>query len=148
MLKSTSQLYQETIINLNKNPLNYGEMTGECMTAHYHNVNCGDTVKLFVKVSEDENQAINLITFIGESCAITKASASLMTELLKGRTFKQAKNLLSGFYQLINDKEMDRETKEELKNLKIFEALHQYPSRRTCALLPWMALDQLTQSCD
>jgi nitrogen fixation NifU-like protein len=142
----TSKLYQETILAFNRKPLNYGVIQGKnCNMAEYHNPHCGDTVRLFITFSSTTELIIKEISFHGESCAVTKTSASLMTENLKNKNLNQAKKLISSFYSLVEDSSSDYQiTEDELGELKVFNSLSRFPSRKTCALLPWKALEQLT----
>ncbi len=142
----TSKLYQETILAFNKKPLNYGIIQGNnCNMAECHNPHCGDTVKLFITFSTTTVPTIKQISFYGESCAVTKTSASLMTKKLKNKNLTQTGKLISSFYSLVENSSSDDQTEEnELGELKIFSSLSRFPSRKTCALLPWKALEQLT----
>lgn len=141
----TSQLYQKTILAFNKKPLNYGILQeNNCCVTEYNNPHCGDTVKLFIAFSSTMNPIIKEITFHGECCAVTKTSASLMTENLKNKNLNEAKKLLSRFYSLVNSpNSIPQIEDDELGELKVFSSLSQFPSRKTCALLPWKALEQL-----
>lgn len=109
----------------------------------------GDSVKLYVIFSSTNEPKISEILFNGESCAVTKASASLMTERLKNRNIEETKHLLSSFYSLVTDPEFSLQTEEDnLGDLKIFNSLCYFPSRRTCALLPWKAMEKLSNQFD
>lgn len=145
IMSDTSKLYQKTILAFNKKPLNYGVLQEKnCIISEYHNPHCGDTVKLFITFSSEMDPIIKEITFHGESCAVTKTSASLMTENLKNKNLTHAKKLLSRFYSLINSSNSVSSIEDnELGELKIFNSISQFPSRKTCALLPWKALEQL-----
>ncbi|MBN1170292.1 iron-sulfur cluster assembly scaffold protein [Candidatus Micrarchaeota archaeon] len=115
-------IYREFLIELYKNPKNYGEMETE-YKAHVYNAVCGDMITLFLKM---ENGKVENATFIGKGCVISQASASLFTEYLKGKTIEEIKEI---------------EKDDVLKLLKI--DLSKNPSRMKCALLPLDALRQM-----
>jgi nitrogen fixation NifU-like protein len=146
---NASKLYQETILTLNKKPLNYGILPEKnCSIAECHNPHCGDSVKLFVKFSLNNSPKIKKIVFNGESCAVTRASASLMTENLKDKNLKEIKNLASNFSSLIDNPNFNQHDNYtmDLGNLSIFNSLNNFPSRKMCALLPWKALEKITNN--
>lgn len=146
-IDTTSKLYQETILKLNKNPLNYGILQEEdCCVTECHNPHCGDSVKLFVKFTTSNNPKIKKIVFNGESCAVTRASASLMTENLKDKNLKEIKKLASNFSLLVDNDNFGKLDKIKcLGELTVFNSLNNFPSRKMCALLPWKALEKLTR---
>ncbi len=141
-LIGSHNLYQEVILTLNNSPLNYGKIDGHCAKTIYHNQMCGDTVELHVIFSEHEEFTIEKILFSGESCAITKASASLMTTAIKGKNINQTMDIIKAFRNLIDNRHSQTEEKD-LGKLNIFKSLEKYPSRYNCAILPWKALEQL-----
>ncbi|MDF1677800.1 MAG: SUF system NifU family Fe-S cluster assembly protein [Legionellaceae bacterium] len=129
-------LYQEVILDHNRAPRNHHEMT--CPTCQARGVNplCGD--KLTVYVSLDAG-VIKDVSFVGEGCAISQASASLMTETLKGKTEVEAKSLFEAFHTLLT--EDDAAKPSSLGKLVIFEGVRAFPARVKCATLAWHALD-------
>lgn len=143
---STSQIYVEKILELNKKPLNYGipsdkdYVVSECKNPH-----CGDTVILYVSFELSEaDRFLREIMFYGESCAVTRASASLMTKFLSNMDVNEAKKLENAFYSLIlGESAIESYESAAMKELQIFQGIHQHPARRTCALLPWNALKKI-----
>lgn len=136
------ELYQEVILDHNKRPRNFGALPGANRSAEGHNPLCGDQVTVFVDV--DEAGRIQGISFEGSGCAISTASASLMTEALKGRSIEEARELFHTFHKLVTTGEGTGAP--ELGKLAVFTGVREYPMRVKCATLPWhtlqAALDQ------
>ena len=97
------ELYQEIILDHGKNPRNLGKFENFNKDAKGHNPLCGDKVHLFLKL--DENKNVNDISFEGEGCAISMASASIMTDLMKGKSEKEAKEIIDKFLDMIKEKD-------------------------------------------
>ena len=126
------ELYQEVIVDHSKQPRNFHGLKDANHQAHGHNPLCGDNVEIFVSV---ENGAIKDVSFQGEGCAISTASASIMTEAIKGMSVQQAKQLSSDFREaLVNDQE------NNLGKLEVLKGVKQYPMRVKCATLAWHTL--------
>ncbi len=143
---SLSELYKEVILDHNKNPRNYFKMKE---FTNYHegfNPICGDHVYVYLKVRKDnagrgrqKTEIIEDISFYGVGCAISKSSASLMTECLKGKTVDSALKLFDSFNSLLK-KDLNSGDEQILKNfgkLKVFSGIWQFPSRLKCANLCW-----------
>lgn len=131
------QLYQEVILDHNRKPRNYGAIADANHSAEGHNPLCGDHIKLSVNVLDD---AIERIAFEGEGCAICKASASMMTGAVKGKSVADAELLVEEFRGLATGT-LDVETDtHHLGKLKIFSGVKDLPSRVKCAILPWHTL--------
>ncbi|HET9227239.1 MAG TPA: SUF system NifU family Fe-S cluster assembly protein, partial [Thermoanaerobaculia bacterium] len=132
-------LYQEVILDHNRAPRNFGTLPGANRESEGHNPLCGDRVKIFLQVEGDR---IAGIAFQGSGCAISTASASLMTEALKGRTVEEARSLFHGFHDLLTADG----TSDGLGKLAVFAGVREYPIRIKCATLAWhaaqAALDQ------
>ncbi len=126
-------LYRELIIDHNKNPKNFGEMRGADFHAEGINPLCGDKYGVFIKL-EDGN--ITKITFRGSGCAISKSSASMMTESIKGKSKKEALELFENFRAMLGG-----DSKKDLGKLSVFQGVHDYPSRVKCASLPWFTMN-------
>ncbi|HSR49245.1 MAG TPA: SUF system NifU family Fe-S cluster assembly protein [Acidobacteriota bacterium] len=126
------QLYQEVILDHNKSPRNFGELEEASHSAEGHNPLCGDKVKVFLDV---EDGTIEDIRFQGAGCAISTASASLMTEALKGKTLEEAKELFELFHQVVTGKR--EASPEEMGKLAVFQGVQKYPVRVKCASLAW-----------
>ena len=109
-------------------------MEGADETAEGHNPLCGDRVTVYLLM---ENGVIKDVSFQGEGCAISKASASIMTELLKGKTTAEAKALFNQFHEMITSGKGDI---EEMGKLAAFAGVNRFPARVKCAILPWHAI--------
>ena len=135
------ELYQEIILDHGKNPRNLGKFENFNKDAKGHNPLCGDKVHIFLKL--DENKKVNDIAFEGEGCAISMASASIMTDLMKGKSEKEAKEIINKFLDMIKEKD-DIDTKlvseDEKTKLMSLGGVKNYPMRVKCATLSWHAL--------
>lgn len=129
-------LYQEVILEHNKKPRNYGVLAEHSHKAEGHNPLCGDHISLSVNVDDGRIVAIG---FEGHSCAICKASASMMTTKVKGKTLEEAESLIHEFRDLATGK-LDPEGPHHLGSLKAFSGISGLPSRVKCAVLPWHTL--------
>jgi nitrogen fixation NifU-like protein len=145
--KGISELYQEVILDHNKNPRNFGELEHYNHHAHGHNPLCGDNLELFLEVKDD---VINEVKFNGSGCAISKASASIMTTILKGKTVEQARNLFEDFHSAVTSDPMSSYEELNLGKLSVFCGVREFPARVKCASLAWHtlinALDNIQES--
>jgi nitrogen fixation NifU-like protein len=130
-------LYQEVIIDHSRHPRNFREITAANHHANGFNRLCGDKLTLFAEV---ENEIIKDISFKGCGCAISTASASLMTEQLKGKTKVEAEKLFQHFHALMTAKEYIVELMPSLGKLTVLAGVREYPSRIKCATLAWHTL--------
>lgn len=133
------ELYQEVIIDHNKNPRNFRVL--EPCTHHAEGFNplCGDQLALYLEI---ENNIIKKTGFQGKGCAISTASASLMTEALIGKTPAEAENLFYLFHQLLVSSEPNVvKSPANLGKLAVFAGVREFPARVKCATLPWHALE-------
>ncbi|MDF1647078.1 MAG: SUF system NifU family Fe-S cluster assembly protein [Legionellaceae bacterium] len=130
-------LYQEVILDHNRAPRNHHDMP--CSTCEARGVNplCGDKLTVYVKL---QSGVIEDVSFLGEGCAISQASASLMTETLKGKTEAEAGALFEGFHALLTEDNV-KAAATNLGKLVIFEGVRAFPARVKCATLAWHALD-------
>ena len=128
-------LYQEVILDHQRDPSNFRELPDATHKADGHNPLCGDRVSLFVKV---EGDTIDEVTFRGSGCAISTASASLMTELLQGKTLAEADQLFDGFHRMVAG-DGAAET-EPLGKLRVLAGVREFPGRVKCATLAWHTL--------
>ena len=134
-MTNSRTLYQEVILDHNRKPRNYGTLSDASHTAEGHNPLCGDKldVRLLVKDGIVED-----VKFEGAGCAISVASASLMTEALKGRTEAEANALFEKFHALITgEADVSLDQLEELDKLAVFSGVRDYPLRVKCATLGW-----------
>jgi len=136
-MSELSDLYQEVILDHNKRPRNYGVLVGANHVAHGHNPLCGD--KLVVSATVEGGRISN-VRFEGSGCAISKASASLMTEAVKGHTLAEASDLFERFHAMITtpiDRDVDPES---LGKLAVLAGVREFPVRVKCASLAWHTL--------
>ncbi|HEY3173253.1 MAG TPA: SUF system NifU family Fe-S cluster assembly protein [Thermoanaerobaculia bacterium] len=132
------ELYQEVILDHSKRPRNFGELAGANRKAEGYNPLCGDRETVFVRLEDD---VLEDVGFRGAGCAISTASASMMTETVKGKTRTEAEALFERFHRLITgrDGEKDRGA-PELGKLAVFSGVREFPIRVKCATLPWHTL--------
>ena len=128
------ELYQEVILDHSKRPRNCHPMDDANRKAEGYNPLCGDKLKLFLKM---EGDVVKDVSFVGSGCAISTASASLMTESLKGKTREEALKLLDHFHELLTT---DAAVREDLGKLVVFCGVRDYPARVKCATLAWHTL--------
>ena len=135
------ELYQEIILDHGKNPRNLRKSENFNKDAKGHNPLCGDNVHIFLKL--DENKKIEDISFEGSGCAISMASASIMTELLSGKNENQTKEIVSDFLEMIKKKDiLDSKNLNENEKTKLMclSGVKKYPMRVKCATLSWHTL--------
>jgi nitrogen fixation NifU-like protein len=131
------ELYRDLILDHNKNPRNFGELENATKSIEGVNPLCGDKLKLFLLL---ENDLIKDISFIGTGCAISVASASMMTENAKGLEVNQCLELYSMVHSMLTGK--DEIDEERLGKIMALSGVKAYPSRVKCASLSWHALKQ------
>lgn len=133
MFDDLNDLYQQVIIDHSKSPRNFRVLDGAHRTAQGRNPLCGDQVTLFLQL---EGDVIRDISFQGSGCAISKASASLLTESLKGRTTGEARVIFERIHALVTHGGEGA----NLGKLAVFAGVHRFPARVKCAILPWHAM--------
>jgi len=129
------ELYQQTILEHNRRPRNFKKLEGATHVAEGYNPLCGDHLWVFMKVNDQ--QVIEEAAFEGSGCAISKASASMMTVSLKGKTIEEANVLFEEFHKLVIGELKPQHTPNHLEKLAVFSGIWQYPSRVKCAILSW-----------
>ena len=132
------ELYQELILEHSKHPRNYRVLEGATHTVEGFNPLCGDHFTIYL---ETDGEMIRNITFQGSGCAISKSSASVMTQVLKGKTKAEAENLFHRFHDLVTGKARDNNV-EALGKLAVFSGVSEFPVRVKCATLAWHALHE------
>ena len=135
------ELYQEIILDHGKNPRNLGSIDKFNRDAKGHNPLCGDKVHIFLKLNE--NKKIEDISFEGSGCAISMASASIMTDLFKGKEESEVKEIINDFLEMIKEKPELSSQKlqdDEKTKLMCLSGVKQYPMRVKCATLSWHTL--------
>lgn len=131
------ELYQEVILDHNKRPRNFQKLEGANRTAEGFNPLCGDQITVYLLVEDD---VIREIAFQGSGCAISKASASMMTATVKGRTTAEAESLFETFHRMVT---ADLSTASDpliVGKLAAFAGVREFPVRVKCATLPWHTL--------
>lgn len=134
-MSELSDLYQEVILDHSRKPHNYHPMPEADRHAEGYNPLCGDQVSVFVKLEGDK---IVDVSFQGHGCAISKSSASMMTDVIKGKTKNEAAALFELFRQLVTDP--TKVTIEETNKLAAFSGVAEFPTRVKCAILAWHTL--------
>lgn len=132
------ELYQEVIVDHTKSPRNFGVIEAASHHADGYNPLCGDKLSLFLRV--DNESRIEAISFIGEGCSISTASASLMTEALRGKTVMEAEALFQDFHHMLTQAS-DASHPQRLGKLTILAGVAAYPARVKCATLAWHTLE-------
>ena len=132
-MDSLRELYQEVILDHSKNPRNFRELESPTHSAKGHNPLCGDRLHLYLRV---EGDTIRDVGFEGAGCAISTASASMLTEMLKGKTEQEAEELFAKFHALLT-RDDDSPPDEALGKLAVFHGVRDYPVRVKCATLAW-----------
>ncbi len=135
MQQELRELYQQVILDHNKSPRNFRKIENPTVTLEGNNPLCGDNVTIYILL--DEDKSIKDISFQGSGCAISKASASLMTSILKGKTVEEAEKLFHKFHDLVTDKLGDNFNLEEFGKLAVFAGVREFPARVKCASLTW-----------
>lgn len=136
-MTAIEDLYQDVILHHSKSPRNFGVLAGANRSAEGHNPLCGDQLRLTLIVEGGE---VKDIRFSGEGCAISTASSSVMTDLLKGKTEEDARKMLDAFHALVTGESPDEDA-PELGKLEIFSGVSRFPVRVKCAMLPWRTLE-------
>jgi len=133
-MSELSELYQQVILDHNKKPRNFRKLESANHTAEGYNPLCGDQLTIYMNL---ENDRVTDVGFEGSGCAISKASASMMTQAVKGKSKEQAETLFKEFHSMVTG-ELDEENEENaLGNLRIFAGVREFPVRVKCATLPW-----------
>ena len=138
MSDDLAELYQEVILDHSRRPRNFGELPNASVVVHGDNPSCGDEIHLGVRFGHDG--AVQEIKFSGHGCAISQASASMMTLKLKGKSRDEAEQLVRGFEQLIIDGAAPQSVK--LGDARLLGGVRKFPQRVKCAMLAWRAAEQ------
>jgi len=131
------ELYQQVILEHSRSPRNFKELDGASHSAEGYNPLCGDQIAVYVVLDGDK---IADIAFKGSGCAISKASASLMTAAVKGKTLAEAEALFGRFREMVTSKHDADVDAEELGKLAVFSGVREFPVRVKCATLAWHTL--------
>jgi nitrogen fixation protein NifU and related proteins len=141
MSSELEELYQEVILDHSRRPRNFGELPEAAVRVHGDNPACGDEIHLAVKFREDGG--LEEIKFTGHGCAISQASASMMTMKLKGKSRAEATEMARAFHDLVTGGSPERP--QMLGDLRLMQGVRKFPQRVKCATLAWHALEQALQ---
>jgi len=142
-MSDTRELYQELILDHHKRPRNFHKLEKANRQASGFNPLCGDRVSVYMRVEAD---VITDIGFVGTGCAISTASASMMTETIKGRTQIEAKAIFEHFHRLLTDS-VEAADPAVLGKLAVFSGVREYPVRVKCATLVWHTMRAALDGC-
>jgi nitrogen fixation NifU-like protein len=129
------ELYQEVILDHSRHPRHYGPLAGASHKAEGYNPLCGDKVTVYLKLDADGRVAD--IGFEGKGCAISQASASMMVDMLKGRTAADAEKLMQGFLHLVKGEDASGLSEDDRERLDVMGGISEFPMRVKCATLAW-----------
>lgn len=135
-MNELQELYQQVILDHNKNPRNFGEIHNCNHHASGHNPLCGDQIEVFLVV-EEQTGIITDLKFKGAGCAISKASASIMTTLLKGKPIVDAREMFNSFHEIVTSDPNSDPDVMNLGKLAVFCGVREFPARVKCASLAW-----------
>ncbi|MGE4618493.1 MAG: Fe-S cluster assembly sulfur transfer protein SufU [Planctomycetota bacterium] len=133
------ELYQEMILDHSRSPRNFGELKDMNLSAQGYNPLCGDEVQ--IQVRRDEEAVVQSISFTGSGCAISTASASILTDVLKGRSEKEVRDIFKDFHAMVTGTG-SVPSGDGLMKLEVFGGVKEFPSRIKCATLAWHTLIQ------
>lgn len=144
-MTDSRNLYEQLILEHNKHPQNYRKMEAATATVDAYNPLCGDTFKLYLHL---DNKSFSALTFEGNGCAISKASASMLTEILQDKTVHAFHALYQAFHSMLQESPDAPVDERILGSLAAFAGVRAFPMRIKCAILPWRALDDFLKSDD
>jgi nitrogen fixation NifU-like protein len=133
MFEDLTDLYQQVILDHCKRPRNFHEMGQATCSAQGHNPLCGDQLKLFLQL---DGHQVQDVSFVGSGCCISKASASILTEAIKGRTTEE----IRAMFERVHDMVTTGRQPDDAGKLAVFAGVYKFPARVKCAILPWHAV--------
>ncbi len=136
-MSELSELYQAVILDHNKKPRNFHKLETANHKAEGYNPLCGDQLTVYVQL---EDEAVKDVSFEGSGCAIFKASASMMTQAVKGKSKQETEVLFDEFHRMVTDQLDEESAPNQLGKLKIFAGVREFPVRAKCATLSWHTL--------
>lgn len=142
-MSALRELYQEVILDHNRSPRNFGTLERANRSAEGYNPLCGDHYMMFLKM---EGDVISDIKFNGSGCAISKASASVMSTVVKGKTKEEAERLFEVFHKLVTEDGDLKFGMDKFGKLAVFAGVREFPTRVKCATLPWHTLRACLES--
>ena len=135
-----TDLYQEVILDHSKNPQNFGILNQYTCTAEGNNPMCGDSLTVYVNI---ENNVISDVSYRARGCAISVASASIMSSIIKGKTIEEVDILFDKFHRLCMGEDIED---DEIETLKVLSGVSKFPTRVKCATMSWHAIKEATHS--
>lgn len=135
-MSALDELYREVILQHYKSPRNQGRLVEPDVATRGHNPLCGDDIEISLDV---ENDVVADIRFQGKGCSISQASASMLTEAIKGKSTEEARELISAFKSMMHG---DPVTRDDLGDIEALQGVRKYPVRIKCALLAWTTLQE------
>ena len=135
-----TDLYQEVILDHSKNPQNFGILNQYTCTAEGNNPMCGDSLTVYVNI---ENNVISDVSYRARGCAISVASASIMSKIIKGKTIEEVDILFDKFHRLCMGEDIED---DEMETLKVLSGVSKFPTRVKCATMSWHAIKEATHS--
>ena len=141
-MSELSELYQQVILDHNKKPRNFHKMEAANRQAEGYNPLCGDQLMVYLDL---EGEVLKDISFEGSGCAISKASASMMTQALKGKTRQEAETLFNEFHRMVTGELNEESEPNHLGRLTIFSGVRDFPARVKCATLSWHTMNAALQ---
>jgi len=143
---SLRELYQDVILDHSRHPRHFGKLAGATNSAQGYNPLCGDRVTIYLIVGKDERIAD--VRFEGKGCAISQASASLMTDLIVGRTVAEAEQLMAGFVNLVRGETVAGLSDDDRETLNVMAGVSAFPMRVKCATLAWHTMKSALEGGD
>lgn len=144
-MEDLTDVYNDLIMEHSMNSYNKKKLEGADYSEIGHNPNCGDEIKLEIKVNGD---IIEDLAFTGHGCAISQASTSIMIDTLRGKTIKEAKAIVKTFIEMIKRETTDEEQLKKLEDAIAFKNVSNMPARVKCALLAWHTLEDMLNKND
>ena len=135
-----TDLYQEIILDHSKNPQNFGILNQYTCTAEGNNPMCGDSLTVYVNI---ENNIISDVSYRARGCAISVASASIMSKIIKGKTIEEVDILFDKFHRLCMGEDIED---DEMETLQVLSGVSKFPTRVKCATMSWHAIKEATHS--
>ena len=135
-----TDLYQEVILDHSKNPQNFGILNQYTCTAEGNNPMCGDSLTVYVNI---ENNVISDVSYRARGCAISVASASIMSNIIKGKTIEEVDALFDKFHRLCMGEDIED---DEMETLQVLSGVSKFPTRVKCATMSWHAIKEATHS--
>ena len=135
-----TDLYQEVILDHSKNPQNFGTLDQYTCTAEGNNPLCGDSLTVYVNI---ENNVISDVSYRARGCAISVASASIMSNIIKGKTIEEVDILFDKFHRLCMGEDIED---DEMETLQVLSGVSKFPTRVKCATMSWHAIKEATHS--